>query len=276
MVREVMGTCYCLDKQGFSSLSGHCSQKSSTGGGWRMFSVLKSLAKILLLLLLLSGCSMGSNAPVPITEQGKADQPAPSLASLSPAYIIQPGDELAIQFFYNTPLDESVTVRPDGRISLQLVQEVQAASLTTSELAAVLNEKYRSYINKPEISVIVRSFYSQKIYVDGQVGHPGMVVMGGYMTILQSIASAGGLKDSALGSEVLVIRRSGLKKPFVMTVNVTDAMQGVDITQDIVLKPFDIVYVPKSAIANVNTWVDMYIRKNIPVNLSYGVFRNLD
>jgi protein involved in polysaccharide export with SLBB domain len=235
----------------------------------------RSACFLLLFLFVFTGCSAGPKTPVPITEQGEPDYPAPSLSSVSPAYIIQPGDDLAIKFYYNPPLDESVTVRPDGRISLQLVQEVQASSLTTSELAAVLREKYASYINDPEISVIVRSFDSRKIFVDGEVGSPGMIVMGGYMSILQSIASAGGLKTSALDSEVLVIRRNGLKKPFVLKVDVAAAMNGTDTSQDITLKPYDIIFVPKSAIANINTWVDLYIRKNIPFTLSYGIFKSV-
>jgi len=236
----------------------------------------KGLMVLFPLLFFLSGCSAGPQAPTPISEQGELEAPAPSLASLRPSYIIQPGDKLDIKFYYNNELNDAAVVRPDGRISLQLVHEVQAASLTTSELASVLKEKYSPHLRDPEISVLVRSFDSQKVYVDGEVGKPGMVDIGGYLTLLQSIASAGGLKDSARGGEVLIIRRNNLKKPFVLKVDVDAAMDGTDITQDIVLEPYDIVYVPKSAIANVNTFVDLYIRRNIPISLNYGFYRSLD
>ncbi len=238
--------------------------------------LMKGVFSVLLLLLLLAGCSAGPQTPVAISEQGTLDPPAPSLASVTPAYVIQPGDEIDIKFFYNPLLDESVTVRPDGRISLQLVQEVQAASLTTSELSTVLKEKYSPHLRDPEISVIVRSFDSRRVYVDGEVVQPGMVEMGGGLTIMQAIASARGLKDSARRSEVLIIRRNNLKRPFVLTVDVDSAMDGTDVTQDVVLKPYDIVYVPKSAIAHVNTFVDLYIRKNIPFDLSYGFYKSAD
>lgn len=241
-----------------------------------MKSIVKIIAVILLALPVLSGCSVGPVMPVPITEQGRPEPPPDSLASVSPAYVIHSGDQLVIKFFYNSDLNESVTVRPDGRISLQLVQEVQAASLTTTELAKVLKEKYTPFLQNPEISVLVHSFEAQKVYIDGEVERPGMIAMGGYMTMLQSIASAGGLKASARGGEVLVIRRNGLKKPFVLKVDVDAAMNGTDITQDVELKPYDIVYVPKSAIGHINTFVDLYLRKNIPFGLTYGVYQSVD
>ncbi len=273
-----MCTRSCRDKQYFSWFSVFWYQTGSIVGERGMSSGLNGGAGFLLFFLLfLSGCSMGSQAPVPLAEQGQLEPPAPSLASVSPEYIIQPGDKLDVKFYYNAHLNEGVTVRPDGRISLQLVHDVQAASLSTNELASLLREKYSSHLRDPEISVIVRSFDSQRIYVDGEVGRPGMIVIGGsYMTIMQAIASTGGLKESARGSEVLVIRRNGLKKPFVLTVDVADAMDGTDTTQDIALKPYDIVYVPKSAIANINSFVDLYIRKNIPIYFSYGVYKTVE
>jgi len=217
------------------------------------------------------GTSASTQTMDPISEMGNPDLTAPSLASASNSYTIHARDELDIKFYYNKELNESVTVRPDGRISLQLIQDVQAASMTTSELAAVLKEKYAAHIVEPEISVIVRSFDIPNIFVDGQVSKPGMVDMGQYMTIMQAIASAGGLRDTALKDDIVVIRRNYLNKPFVITVDVESIQDGTDVTQDISLQPFDIVYVPKSTIANLNTWVDQYIRRMIPIYLNYDV-----
>ena len=269
-----MCTRYSLKKKTACLFSGQASQADRAAAEKSM--AVKSVFSVLFLLLLLVGCSAGPQTPVPISEQGTLEPPAPSLASVTPAYVIQPGDEIDVKFFYNPLLDESVTVRPDGRISLQLVQEVPAASLTTSELSAVLKEKYSPHLRDPEISVIVRSFDSRRVYVDGEVVQPGMVEMGGGLTIMQAIASVKGLKDSARRSEVLIIRRNNLKRPFVLTIDVDAAMDGTDVTQDVVLEPYDIVYVPKSAIAHVNTFVDLYIRKNIPFDLSYGFYKSAD
>jgi len=188
-------------------------------------------------------------------------------------YKVQVGDALDIKFFYHPELNESVVVRPDGRISLQLVHEVQASGLTPEKLRENLRGKYEAQISKPEIAVIVRSFTAQKVYVDGEVGKPGLVPLTGQMTVLQSIASAGGLKDTARTNEIILIRRGPENRPASMLVNVEKAIDGTDPAQDLALQPADIVYVPKSPIANVNLWVDQYIRKNIPI--PFGLYYNI-
>ena len=185
-------------------------------------------------------------------------------------YRIQVGDQLDIKFFYNPELNEEVIVRPDGHISLQLVHKVMAVGLTPEELGELLSEKYSAELKQPEITVIVRSFGAQKVYVDGEVEKPGMLPLVGFVTVLQAISQAGGLKDTARMSEVIIIRHGLENQPFAFPVNVRKVIDGTDIHQDIPLKPFDIVYVPKSPIANINVWVDQYIRKNVPIYTSFG------
>lgn len=185
-------------------------------------------------------------------------------------YRIQPGDQLDIKLFYNPELNEALTVRPDGRITLQLVNDVMAAGRTPAELTAVLAKAYSSELANPKVAVIVRSSVSDKVYVDGEVNRAGMVTLVGPTTVLQSIAQAGGMKDSAKSDQVLVIRRGDDNKPTVMQLNLEHALDGADVSQDIALRPNDIVYVPKSRIANVNTWIDQYIRKNVPLPIGLG------
>jgi len=185
-------------------------------------------------------------------------------------YSINVGDQLDVKFYYNPDLNEQVTVRPDGRISLQLVHEIMAAGLTPGELMNLLTEKYSVEIEKPEITVIVRSFSAQKVYVDGEVNKPGALDLFGSMTVLQSISRAGGLKDTARIYEIIVIRRKADNKPIVFQVNLSKIIDATDMRQDVLLKPYDIVYVPKSPIANLNQFIDQYIRKNIPIPLSLG------
>ena len=185
-------------------------------------------------------------------------------------YRIQLGDQLDIKFFYNPELNEQVTVRPDGRISLQLVHEIMVAGLTPSELTDLLTTRYASELKKPEITVIVRSFGAHKIYVDGEVTRPGVFPLIGFVTVLQAISQAGGMKETARTSQVVIIRRSEDNKPLVSSLNLNKVIDGTDMSQDIALKPFDIVYVPRSAISNVNVWVDQYVRRNLPISISSG------
>jgi protein involved in polysaccharide export with SLBB domain len=142
--------------------------------------------------------------------------------------------------------------------------------LTPAELTDLLTKKYATEVKRPEITVIVRSFSAQRVYVDGEVAKPGMISLVGFMTVLPAISQAGGVKDSARTTEVIVIRRGADNKPLVIPVNLNKAIDGTDMSQDIILRPFDIVYVPKSPIANVNKWVDLYVRKNLPISISSG------
>ncbi len=188
-------------------------------------------------------------------------------------YRIQPGDQLDIKFFYNPELNEQIIVRPDGKISLQLVTELMAAGTTPGQLTEQLKQAYGVELKRPEVAVIVRTFNDQRVYVDGEVLRPGVVTLPGPMTVLQSIAQAGGMKETARYSEVIVIRKNGQEKPTTLVVDLEQAIDGTDLQQDIRLLPHDIVFVPRSRIANVNVWVDQYIRRNvpIPVGLGYGI-----
>jgi polysaccharide biosynthesis/export protein len=182
-------------------------------------------------------------------------QPPP----LAPEYRMSPGDRLSVKFFYNADLSQEVVVRPDGRISLPLVQEVMAAGLTPAELTGELTRGYEKHLEKPEITVMVNAFGGQRMYVGGEVGAPGMREIVGPTTALQAIASSGGFKDTARKDEVVLIRRGPENKPFVIALNLSKVMDGTDLSQDVYLVPFDIVVVPKSNIADTNLWVQQYL-----------------
>ena len=198
--------------------------------------------------------------------------PAPDLAHEAGwEYKIQIGDELDVKFYFNPDLNEHFTVRPDGRISLQLVPEIMAAGLTPRALTDLLKQEYSHELSKPELTVIVRTFSAQKIFVAGEVDKPGEMKMVGHLTALQAVAMAQGFKDTARQSEVIVIRRNPDRTPLVIPVNLKHAIDGTDVGQDIALMPYDVVFVPRSTIANVNKFVDQFIRKNIPINFGFVI-----
>ena len=166
-----------------------------------------------------------------------------------PQYVIKAGDKLSVKFFFNPELNEQdLIVRPDGRISLQLVQEVEAANLTAPQLTSELTKRYAGQLKNPEIAVIVRSVREQpKIYVDGEVGSPGTFELGDSLDVLQAVALARGFKaDTAKKDEVIVIRRDRNGKQFVIKLDINAALSGRDLTQNISLLPNDFVYVPRS------------------------------
>ena len=212
------------------------------------------------LCLLLAACgSAARNVPV----ANPAD-PKVSAAVPGDEYRIQPGDLLDIKFFYSPELNEQLPVRPDGRIALQLAQEVQAAGLTPAQLTTILMEKYATELKKPDVVVIVRSFGNQRVYVDGEVAKPGLIPLTGPTTVLQAITQAGGLVYTGNAADVLLIRRGPKNEPVAMLVNMEKVYNGSDLGQDLYLRPFDIVYVPKTAIANANLWIEQYLTRMVP------------
>ena len=233
----------------------------------RSYASLLALLIFLVFAVLVTGCMHN----IEVTNPTPIEVLKPQAGRVLPAeYIIQPGDLLDIKFFFNPELNEAeLPVRPDGRISLQLVHEVMAAGRTPAELTKDLGKKYEVELKKPEITVIVRSF-GHRVYVDGEVETPTELEVAGSITALQAIARAGGLKEGARIHEVLVIRRGLGHSPLVIPLDLEEAIEGTDLSQDISLLPYDVVYVPLTTIGNVNKWVDQYLRKNIPFNA--GIF----
>lgn len=215
---------------------------------------------ILAVLAVATGCASRAANPV------ASAQSAPYSTS---EYRIQPGDLLDVKFFYNPELNESLTVRPDGRITLQLVNDVVAAGLTPEELTRNLTKAYTPELTNPRIAVIVKTSIMERVFVDGEVFRAGLVNLVGPTTVLQAISQAGGMKDSAKAGDVLVVRKAADNSNQVMRLDLKKLRHG-DPSEDILLRPNDIVFVPKSTIANVNTWIDMYIRKNVPLPVGIG------
>jgi len=176
-------------------------------------------------------------------------------------YRIMEGDELEVKFFYNPELNETLTVRPDGKISLQLVDEVQASGLTPSELDDYLTEKYAKELRKPVVTVIVRSFSGQRVYVGGEVQTESLITMSPGMTAMQAVFQAGGFLDTAKQSETLVIRKGQDSKPIPIKIDLSASSSKVGMGAEFILRPNDIVFVPKSAIAEANLFVNQYIER---------------
>jgi polysaccharide export outer membrane protein len=185
-------------------------------------------------------------------------------------YILQKGDVLEVKFFYNSELNDKVTIRPDGRISLQLVNEIQAFGLTPAQLNKILTEKYTRFLNNPEVAVIVKEFAGQKIYVGGEVLTPGEFTLTSNMTALEAIFQAGGFRETAKPASVIIISKGPQNTPVNRTVDLQNLMAGGPAVREVYLKPFDVVYVPKTSIAETNKFVDQYIRNLIPINLNAG------
>jgi polysaccharide export outer membrane protein len=224
---------------------------------------MRALLATCVLLLIATGCTSTW------VEHPSAKEPIDKQARLYPAqeYKIQYGDQLDIKFLYNPELNENLPVRPDGRITLQLVGDLMVVDMTPTQLSEALKTRYAAEVKRPEITVIVRQFAAQKVFVDGEVGRPGLLQLVGSMTVSQAIAQSGGFGYDARKTQVIVIRQNPAGKPLVTVVDMLQVQRGIDMTNDINLMPYDMVYVPKSQIAEVDKWVDQYIRKLLPFPL---------
>jgi protein involved in polysaccharide export with SLBB domain len=186
-------------------------------------------------------------------------------------YRIRPGDVLTIKFFYNPELNETVPVRPDGRISLELIDEVVAAGRTVAEFKAELASLYAATLKQPEVAVIVKDIAPRRVYVGGEVGTPGLMEVTGRLTLVQALFQAGGLRRSAQTGNVVILRYQGTELPKFMKVDINKALSEGDPRSDVMLQPLDIVWVPKTKIARVNDFIDQYFRQVVPIPLSLGV-----
>ena len=196
--------------------------------------------------------------------------PPPTAREPGAPYLIKAGDYLDVRFYKTPELNVEVTVRPDGKISLEIVGDIQAAGLQPRELAGALTERYAGELAHPRVSVIVRAFGGQ-VYVEGEVRTPSAPPFAMGITALQAISLAGGFLDTAQPNSVILIRlEDGQYHGYRLALN--DARTGRDIAQDVHLQPADILHVPRSRVADVNLFVEQYIRRNLPVTPAIPIF----
>jgi protein involved in polysaccharide export with SLBB domain len=214
----------------------------------------------LALALALLGAAGAAAAAEQETEAGAGTQPAPVAE-----YRIAAGDELDIVLPLNPEFNVRTFVRPDGKISLELVDEITAEGLTTAELTEHLRNAYSTELRDPDISVNVVSM-AARIYVDGHVERPGEYPWSRQVTAMQAVALAGGLRETAQGKSLLVVRRSAGGEQRVFQIDLEELAAGAGDSRDLYLAPYDTVYVPASRVADVNKWMTQYIKDNIPVS----------
>ena len=158
-------------------------------------------------------------------------------------YVIGIGDVLAIAFWREQALSGDVVVRPDGKISLPLLNDVQASGSTPEELAHVLAGAAVKFVDEPDVAVIVKEIHSRRVFLVGQVATPGMVPLTGDMNVLQLIAVGGGLLEYA-DRKNIVITRTQDRQEMRFKFNYDDVLKGKNVRQNILLRPGDTVVVP--------------------------------
>lgn len=169
---------------------------------------------------------------------------AGTVAPVSATYIIRPADVLDISVWHQPDLSfKGLPVRPDGKISLPLISDVQAAGLTSMELAQTITAKLKSYVKDPLVTVVVSAVNSQRYYVLGEVGHAGVFALLPGLTALQALSAAGGFSQFAKTNKIYILRTVNGKQeklPF----NYKNVIKGKDLQENIHLRPGDTIIVP--------------------------------
>ena len=205
-------------------------------------------------LLLISGIALAQDAPAqPADSSASAnvasDKAAPDkVTNVVPdsqaglAYVIGPEDVLHIAVWREPDLTATLPVRPDGKISLPLLNDVQASGLTPQQLADSLTEKLKKYVADPRVTVVVTQINSKRVYMVGEVFHPGPMSLIANMTVLQALSSAG-LNQFANTKRIYVLRTENGKQQK-LPVNYRKLVKGEQIEQNYLLQPGDEIVVP--------------------------------
>jgi len=208
-------------------------------------------------LFLLAACTNVPNLP-----------PGRDAPILPQAYLIQPGDQLDVKFVKNPELNEQPTVQPDGRISMMFAPSLEVAGQSTDEARQALAAAYAKELKEPAVSVGIKGAVTWHIYVAGEVKTPGEFDGTGPLpSLIQAIALAGGILDTGDPTKVVLARREipAEKKSYLM--NYDAAVRGVKPADDIQLAAYDVLFVPKTGVADVYTAYNQYFKQFLPTNL---------
>lgn len=210
----------------------------------------RSIAVLAALAIVLTGAAAAQSkqqAPPPAPERVEAPKTIPGVTPadttglpIDPkSYVIGPEDVLFIQVFHDTDFTRSVGVRPDGKITLPLIGDVQAAGLTPERLAAQLKQAISTYIVKPDVTVTVSQVNSKKYYVNGEANRPGTFPLVVPTTVFEAINMAGGFRDFANQKNIVIMRKDGTRLKF----NYKEYIKGKKVDQNIQLENGDTILI---------------------------------
>jgi protein involved in polysaccharide export with SLBB domain len=217
-----------------------------------------------------AGCAAVARAEPAPTAISALPQSGPyqSWTDADPQYRFFPGDEVEIVVRSAPELSRTLKIAPDGRLNLPLLEPIMAADLTGPELSAIIGKAYSGVLRDPAVDVIGRSFGSQQIYVSGEVRTPGVYELTAPIDAFQAVARAGGFLTSARTNEVLILRRSPGGEARVYRADLSDPAFRAGLSQLGPLQRFDVIFVPRSTIAEIGLFMQQYVREALPVNFS--------
>lgn len=215
-------------------------------------------------LTLVLGIFLGLLAPRLIAQEKTSNswQDGTSTAGDRPAlekrewrYQLHPGDMLEVTFPFTPEFNQVVTVQPDGYVTLRGLGDVRIEGQTLPQLRQLLQTAYRNIVSEQMITVELKDFEKPYFIVDGEVGHPGKFELHGESTVAQALAIAGGIKDTAKHSQILLFRRVSDHWVSATKINLKEMLAQGNLREDPYLRPGDMLYVPKNAISKIKPYL---------------------
>ena len=222
-----------------------------------------------------SGCMGVSNEPFTPNPKPTASFPSIGYATWSddePDYRFYPGDQIELKVPSAPELSKLLIVQPDGRIRAPLVGPMMVASRSTQQVEADLNAAYSTQLVHPEVEVTLAAATPLKVFVGGEVDKPGVYDMPGPIDTLQAVIEAGGFKTTAQRDKVVLIRRSASGAAMMRVVNLRRGTMDPASFDVGPLRRFDVIYVPRTSVAEVGIWTQQYIRDALPIQFNYAFY----
>jgi polysaccharide export outer membrane protein len=167
----------------------------------------------------------------------------PKGVDLPADYVIGPDDTLDVIFWRDKDMSALVSVRPDGRVTLPLLNDIQAAGLTPDQLRTTVMAAATKFVEDPNVTVVVKVINSRKVFVTGMVAKPGPYALMGPTTVMQALSVAGGIQEFADSKNILIMRNEN-GRPVAYRFNYKEVLKRKNLKQNIELKPGDTVVVP--------------------------------
>jgi len=196
--------------------------------------------------------ALSDSAPAADTTSQSA---APQLQQRDARYRLAAGDTFDVSFELSPEFNQTVTVQPDGFVTLKAVGDVRVTGENIPELTQTLRASYSKILNDPLIVVVLKDFEKPYFIADGQVAHPGKYDMRGTVTLTEAVAIAGGFTDSAKHSQVLLFRRVNDQWLSAKIFNIKDMEKRRDLHEDPTLRPGDMVIVPKNQLSKIKPFI---------------------
>ena len=208
------------------------------------------IKRVLAIALLAASLSLAGHAQSQSTQR-----PRLGIVGAPERYVLHPGDVLDIQYRYTPEFNQTLTVQPDGFISLEIGGDVKVSGRNLEQVRNVILTKARTRLASPELIVVLKEFQKPYVVVSGEVVTPGKLEMREKLTALQAVLLAGGFKDSAKSSQILIFRKLNADMAEVKSLNFRTLKRTSDLENDLTLEPGDMILVPRNRISKIERFV---------------------